>query len=473
VLATTFVMTILAPTSIQANQVSVTVDGRQVNFTDQGPTIVDGRTLVPVRGVFEEMGFEVDWEQDTQTARLIRNSHEVVLTIGSATFITNGEIHTLDVPAQIISGRTMLPIRAVLESVGYSVEWIQASNTVRIRSIGGQGAGENGNTFRPSDGIDENGFWKGITALDYVEIFNYDNLGIPNDVHYVPNEEIERRMRALLVPFPLRIMDRAVVEGDTVSINYIGSIDGVVFEDASTRDGFLDIRFGISSFIDEFVEQLIGYMPGDTVNVEVTFPDDYIGSQAGKEALFVTTINYIVSQGLSELTDEHVFDNLYDQHGWRSISEMKEETHRRFQRWLIEDFVVGYILNEVNVSSIPEKLILHHEQVAIKSIKERLSSFDMTLEEYLELAGYDSLDERLEEVQGFNEMLARKSLILQAVAEHGGFSVNREEIGDFFEKHFGTRDYSSEEEELGLPFIIKVILHDKVYNHIVENAVLL
>jgi len=132
VLASVFALLIFTPVSLQANQILVTINGSQVNFSDQGPTIVDGRTLVPVRGVFEELGFEVNWEQDTQTAKLTRNGYEVTLTIGSASFTTNGESHTLDVPAQIIGGRTMLPIRAVLESVGYSVNWIEATNTVSI-----------------------------------------------------------------------------------------------------------------------------------------------------------------------------------------------------------------------------------------------------------------------------------------------------------------------------------------------------
>ena len=133
-LATMFAILLLTPASLQASQVHVTIDGRQINFADQGPTIVDSRTLVPVRGVFEELGFEVDWEETTHTARLTSSGHEVALTIGYASFITNGESHTLDVPAQIIGSRTMLPIRAVLESVGYIVDWNQATSTVRISS---------------------------------------------------------------------------------------------------------------------------------------------------------------------------------------------------------------------------------------------------------------------------------------------------------------------------------------------------
>lgn len=114
--------------------ISVTIDGVQVYFADQPPAIVDNRTLVPVRGVFETLGFEVDWNRETQTATLKNESFVVTITIGSPTFTTNGVSHALDVPAQIIGGRTMLPIRAVLESVGYNVEWDNTTRTVVITS---------------------------------------------------------------------------------------------------------------------------------------------------------------------------------------------------------------------------------------------------------------------------------------------------------------------------------------------------
>ena len=192
-LATMFAMLIFTPVSLQASQVIVSIDGRQVHFRGQVPTIIDGRTLVPVRGVFEELGFEVDWEQDTETARLIRSSHEVVLTIGSANFITNGESYTLDVPAQIIGGRTMLPIRAVLESVGYSVDWSQATNTVLISSSSGKGtlpktsislvpiaAGATSSLAIKQDGSLWS--WGAGTQADGTRVNNYEPVWMMNDV---------------------------------------------------------------------------------------------------------------------------------------------------------------------------------------------------------------------------------------------------------------------------------------------------
>jgi len=123
------------PHMVSANDnITVTIDGQVVAFTDQQPVIVDGRTLVPVGGVFGAIDFVPTWDGATQTATLIRDDFTVVITIGNATFTTNDVQHTLDVPAQIIGGRTMLPIRAVLESVGYNLDWNSATRTVVIIS---------------------------------------------------------------------------------------------------------------------------------------------------------------------------------------------------------------------------------------------------------------------------------------------------------------------------------------------------
>ena len=132
--------------------VNVLIDGIPVNFPDQAPVIVDGRILVPVRGVFEDLGFYVNWNENTKMVILrrivsisvdssdmpVRFTEEVFITIGSDVFqydstqIYTPQNHVLDVPAQIINGRTMLPIRAVIESVGYSVEWDSDTQTVLI-----------------------------------------------------------------------------------------------------------------------------------------------------------------------------------------------------------------------------------------------------------------------------------------------------------------------------------------------------
>jgi len=126
-------LAIFAPTALQANEINVTIDSVAVDFEGQPPTIVDGRTLVPVRDVFEAMGLYVSWNQTEQTATIMHYSgFEINITIGSDTFIADSVQLPLDVPARIINGRTMLPIRAVVESIGYYVGWNQYTSTINI-----------------------------------------------------------------------------------------------------------------------------------------------------------------------------------------------------------------------------------------------------------------------------------------------------------------------------------------------------
>ena len=123
----------LAPFAIYASdEIRVTIDGTPVNFTQQHPVIVENRTLVPVRGVFEQLGFTATWNPTARTATLARSDYTIVITIGSSVFTTNGTRHTLDVPAQVIGDSTMLPLRAVLESIGYRLDWVPATRTVVI-----------------------------------------------------------------------------------------------------------------------------------------------------------------------------------------------------------------------------------------------------------------------------------------------------------------------------------------------------
>lgn len=139
------ILSVAMPVTLQANTgITVTIDGERVIFADQTPVIVGGRTLVPLRGVFEALGFYIEWNNDTRTAYLFGFGIVISITIGSYVFTLNGVEHALDVPAQIINGRTMLPIRAVLENVGFGLDWNDATRTVVITDPASEGISEYG-----------------------------------------------------------------------------------------------------------------------------------------------------------------------------------------------------------------------------------------------------------------------------------------------------------------------------------------
>lgn len=98
------------------------------------PVIEDGRTLLPVRAVVETMGGAVAWEEETQTVILAKDAAVLLLTIGSNTAFVNEEKHTLDTSPVVIDGRTMLPIRFIAEELGFEVRWDEENSTITIKN---------------------------------------------------------------------------------------------------------------------------------------------------------------------------------------------------------------------------------------------------------------------------------------------------------------------------------------------------
>ena len=122
------------------NEIHVVIDGVPVVFEDQRPINVDGRILVPARGVFQALGFYVSWDRVTRQATLTRDADTLIITIDNARFTNNGTAHQLDVPAQLMGGRTMIPLRFPIESIGYSIGWNRHTRTVSIYTTGTQEA---------------------------------------------------------------------------------------------------------------------------------------------------------------------------------------------------------------------------------------------------------------------------------------------------------------------------------------------
>lgn len=122
---------------IKPDIVTVVVDGKTLQFPNQDPMIIDGRTLVPVRTILEEFGAKVDWIDADGKQKIVVNTADknITMTINSKEFLVNGERREdLDVPAQLINDKTLVPFRAISESLGCKVEWEQETKTVTITS---------------------------------------------------------------------------------------------------------------------------------------------------------------------------------------------------------------------------------------------------------------------------------------------------------------------------------------------------
>ena len=114
-------------------KIKVYVNGRRILF-DADPMLVNGRTMVPVRAIFEALGATVTWDNNTRTAVGVLGDTTIKITIDQAYLLKNGEQVSLDSPALLSSGRTYVPVRAIAESYNCNVDWINDTKTVTIIS---------------------------------------------------------------------------------------------------------------------------------------------------------------------------------------------------------------------------------------------------------------------------------------------------------------------------------------------------
>jgi len=119
-------------------EIQVQMNGRPMRFSVP-PTQIGGRTMVPLRGIFEALGARVDWNEHEQSITATRGNTIVFLSIGNTNAQLNGRVITLDAPAMILDGSTMVPLRFVGESFGAEVSWMEATQTVFITTTGGAG----------------------------------------------------------------------------------------------------------------------------------------------------------------------------------------------------------------------------------------------------------------------------------------------------------------------------------------------
>ena len=335
--------------------------------------------------------------------------------------------------------------------------------------------GNSNTAFFYSDGIAENGFWEDTVALDYVEPFDWQSFLIPKEIHEILKGNIYYKIYNLLDDHSFEIQevtDRAIVDGDKVHIDFVGSVDGVEFSGGSTDGEGAEVVAGSSRYIDDFLTQIIGHMPGETFDVEVTFPEDY-GSEDlnGKEAVFVVTINYIIEYNI---TDELIQENLYDEYGWETLGEMEKAMEEELQKAAIENYVSSYMGADVTLYSIPDKILAYQEKYTAYMEKTMLDYYQMYadlygieldafLQYYVGVAGKDAL---IKENRDYITEEIKRSLAVQAVAEDAGISVSDADM----EKYLP--EYLSYEEEYGMPWLKQHVLGLKVLDYIVENAVL-
>ncbi|NLB29835.1 MAG: hypothetical protein GX823_06420 [Clostridiales bacterium] len=327
-----------------------------------------------------------------------------------------------------------------------------------------------------SEGIGENGLWEGVSAYDYIEPFDYVGIEIPYATHTVSDAALQAEIDYLLDYYTVenQVTDRVVEDGDTVNIDYVGSIDGIEFSGGSTGGAGTEVIIGVSQYIDDFLEQIIGHMPGETFDVNVTFPEDYGNEDLnGKDALFVTTVNYISETVRSELTDDFAAAHM-GEYGWTTVEELTAGISDSLSSSAVISYIRQYLVDTVTVLSLPEPLLAYQRNVVISAYKDNAASYGMDLESFLAMFfGVESVDALLEHSAAEIESAVVYLVAIQAIAEDLELQITEIDLQNYFADLIGSPDYSQYEAVFGRPYLMQAIMSNAVGTYLTDNAVYL
>lgn len=327
-----------------------------------------------------------------------------------------------------------------------------------------------------SDKLDDNGFFKDLKALEHVELAEYNNISIPSEVHAISEERVQAGLTSIVTEFAtdVQITDREVANFDTINMDYVGSVDGVEFEGGTTNGRGTEVTIGVTGYIDDFLQQLIGHMPGETFDVEVTFPADYgVENLNGKDAIFVVTINYISEAVSPELTDAFVAENLSETYDANTVEELKTVVGEQLKQEAMRAYVQDYIMTNTVVNNLPETVLSFQQDMMVNYYQTSADSYGVSLREFLSAyVGYESVEALLEAANEDLKMTSEYSLIIQAIAEHADIHVTEDYLKDYFVKYTGSEDYSQFETIYGMPYLKNLILQEAILDHVVDQAVL-
>ena len=232
----------------------------------------------------------------------------------------------------------------------------------------------------------------------------------------------------------IEVTDRAVKDGDIVTLDFEGFVDGVAFEGGKGTDYPLTI--GSGAFIPGFEEQLVGFEIGKEGDVNVTFPEDYQADNlAGKAATFKCTVKAIKAKELPELNDEFASDvSDFD-----TLAEYKEDVKKKLverktneEKAKREDAVVKAVIEDSEME-LPEAMVETQARQIVNDFAQRLQMQGMSMDQYLQYTG-NTVDKMIEQVkpQAIERIQAR--LVLEEVAKAENITVSDEDFEEELKK---------------------------------------
>lgn len=285
------------------------------------------------------------------------------------------------------------------------------------------------------------------------ELCDYSNLSVEVAPVEVTREEQDQLLLAVyqsnVTADNGAVFNRKVENGDTVIIDYVGKKDDVAF--AGGTDSGASLTIGSGQFIDGFEEGLIGVMPGETVDLNLTFPTNYGNTElAGAAVVFTVTVNYILPN-INEMVDSVVVGLQYPEvntvedlrayvNNYLEIS--AEETYS----YNIQNAIMKVLMEGSTIGELPETFINSYNHVFSENLNAMGAQYGIDGNTYayyfygMEAANYIAL---------YSEVQARQEMLLQAIANKEGLQATDEELQAFLDEATAAGGYASQEEMLG------------------------
>lgn len=287
------------------------------------------------------------------------------------------------------------------------------------------------------------------------------------------NAEIEKERNKQAAE--VSVEDRAVAEGDTVNLDYSGSVDGVKFAGGTAEAQTLKI--GSHTFIPGFEEQMVGMNIGEEKDLEVTFPEEYHAKElAGKKAVFHVKVNSITETQLPALDDDFAKDiSEFD-----TLDEYKADVRAKLEAQAAErdnnaftNAVIEKVMENATVE-IPEAMVERQIDSMVRNFEARLAQQGLKLADFIKYMGQDEKSFR-NQYREQAEKSVRANLVLEAVENAENFEATEEEIDAEIAKFAGQVGQDVENMKKNLTegdreYFKADVIRDKAVKFLCDNA---
>jgi len=275
------------------------------------------------------------------------------------------------------------------------------------------------------------------------------------------------------------VTGRAIQTGDTVNIDYVGKKDGVEFEGGSSADGGYDLEIGSGSFIEGFEEGLIGANIGDTLDLNLTFPEDYSTADlAGADVVFTVSVNSIKEAVIPELSDELVPTLAAE---CKTVDEYKEYVKNLLEEQVQSSFdqtvqstAFQNVFAASTVSEPPQDMIDYYVEQTMLNADTYAGYYGLEREAFITEQLQMTMEDFEAQAQEMAIEASKQELVVRAIAKKEKLKVATDEINTFATENMAMYGYESAEamiEEIGESEIEYYLLNTKVLEFLAENAV--